>query len=141
MYWIAWTAALLFLLIGAVMDLKTRELPAYFLFGFAAAGIAGNLLVRYQPFTSVAAGCLAGGLMLLLGRISGEAIGYGDGLGILVLGIFLGGKRTVLIVTIAFLLSALYGSFLLLSRHGRAGDRMPFFPCLLLAALGGMFLL
>lgn len=132
--------ALFFLGVGTVFDLKSREIPGRFLFVSAVSALLCNVIWQYQSFAEIFYGILLGESFLVLGWISKESIGYGDGLGMMITGILLGGKRTLLVVTVAFFLSAIYGIGKLLLRKGTASDTMPFYPFLFLAALGGGFL-
>lgn len=131
---------LIFLAIGSVHDVKSRELPGSFLFIFAVFAVLCNLLLCYQKVSGIFSGILLGGSFLVFGWLTKEAIGYGDGIGITIMGILLGGNLTVIILATAFFLSALYGIGKLLLKKGTASDRMPFYPFLFMAALGGIFL-
>lgn len=133
-------APVIFLGLGSVFDVKSRQLPGIFLYGAAAAAVCCNLLFRYQPFRTSFYGALLGGCFLLLARLTKEAIGYGDGIGIAVTGIFTGGTKLLLLLTLALLLSACYGTAGLLLHKKSSSDAMPFFPFLFLAAVGGIFL-
>lgn len=130
---------LLFLGIGAYYDVKNGELPVFFLFSFMLTGLLMEAVFRYQSIPDILSGVFLGGSFLLLGRLTKEAIGYGDGIGIAVMGILLGGKRTFVVLTGAFFISAIYGIGKLL-RGKNGSDTMPFYPFLFAAALGGIFL-
>ena len=71
--------------------------------------------------------------------MSKEAIGYGDGLFFMVLGIFEGWKIMSGILAAAFFFSGIYGIWKILCRGGKAKDTMPFLPFLLLAQIGALF--
>lgn len=139
-FWIIRGAVLLFLLGGAVMDLRSRTLRAEFLFGFIGVGGLMNIFWHYQSPQSILAGALPGILILLIGKFTKESIGYGDGLGILAVGVFVGARSCLLILTGAFLFSAVYGLVSLLTKRKKSSDTIAFFPFLFAAALGGVFL-
>lgn len=136
----AFVLAILFLAVGTVFDVKSRTLPGRFLLLSAVTAAIFNVLLQYQSFAEIFGGVLLGGSFLLFGWMSGESIGYGDGIGMMITGMLIGGRRTLLIVTGAFFLSALYGIGRLLLKKGSLSDTMPFYPFLLAAALGGGFL-
>lgn len=131
---------LLFLGIGSVYDVRSRELPGRFLFTFAVLAVLSNAVLRYQSLSEIFYGVLLGGSFLVLGWITKEAIGYGDGIGIMITGVLLGGSRTFIILAEAFFLSAFYGIGKLLLKKAAASDTMPFYPFLFTASLGGIFL-
>lgn len=131
---------LLFLGIGSVYDVRNRELPGKFLFLFAVLGAICNVCFRYQSFFEICSGILLGGSFIVIGWLSKEAIGYGDGIGIVVTGVFVGGKKALLILSGAFFLSALYGIGKLLLGKTTISDTMPFYPFLFAAALGGILI-
>lgn len=132
--------ALIFLGTGSVYDVRNRELPGCFLLVSGVLAVFCNAVFRYQPFSEIICGILLGGAFLAVGWFTKESIGYGDGIGIMIMGILLGGKVTVVILAGAFFMSAVYGVGKLLLKKGKASDTMPFYPFLFLAALGGVFL-
>ena len=127
---------LLFLGIGSWMDLRTRELSVSFLGLFGVLSISCNVFWNYQSAKSLFAGCTVGILFLVIGWMTRESIGYGDGLAILILGIFEGGKNIFWIVFGAFLLGGIYGGYRMAVKKSKAEDTFPFFPFLMFAALG-----
>lgn len=127
---------LLFLGIGTYFDIRDRELPITFFAAFGMLGIICNVIWKYQSLENVMIGCLIGGTFLLAGWITKEAIGYGDGIGLMVLGIFEGLKGLIPIVFGSFFLSGIYGLWNLMGLKKSGSDTMPFFPFMLLAFMG-----
>lgn len=127
---------LLFLGIGTWFDIRYRELPMNFLMIYGVFGVFCNVFLKYQSMKAVVFGGMIGVCFLLIGRITKEAIGYGDGIGIGILGIFEGFSAMVPVVFGAFFVSGIYGLWKLwwLKQCGR--DTMPFFPFLLAAFVG-----
>ena len=83
---------------------------------------------------------LFGGMFLMIGRLTKESIGYGDGIGLMILGIFEGFEGMLFIAAGAFLLSSLYGIWMLLALRKTWSASMPLFPFLLMAFAGGLIL-
>lgn len=86
---------LLFLGAGSVMDIRKKEISGVFLIGFLLLGAAvqlGKMAVSYgeEPWQGWIAGAFAGALLLGLARLSGQALGYGDALAAMILGVWLG---------------------------------------------------
>ena len=131
---------LLFLGLASYEDLKSKEISmkVFWIFGLLAIGL--NFLWKYQNAESAVTGACIGGIFIIIGRISKEAIGYGDGLGIVILGMFAGGYALVKIIFTAAMLCGLYGMWSLLGRRRCVSDTLPFFPFLFIGAIGGVFL-
>ena len=127
---------LLFLGIGTYWDIRDRELPIVFLVLSGILGIGCNVVWKYQSFKSVILGCAIGVSVLFTGWVTKEAFGYGDGIGLVILGIFEGIKGLIPIVIAAFLLSGIYGFWSLWGLKKSGKDEMPFFPFLMLAFTG-----
>lgn len=127
---------LLFLGTGTFFDVKDKELPVLYLQIFGGLGILCNLLWKYQSPKEFILGSAIGGSFLVLGRLNDEAIGYGDGIGLAILGAFEGFEGMIPIVTAAFLFSGIYGLWALFGVKKSGSDTMPFFPFLLLAFMG-----
>ena len=130
---------LLFLALAAFRDLQSRTIPCRLL---AAGGTAALLLDLCGILSgSMQAGDLfpaviPGVFYLLMGRISGDQIGRGDGLTILVLGLFAGLPDTVLITAAAQFICAVLAGLMLVMKRADRNTRIPFVPFLLAAAAG-----
>lgn len=127
---------LLFLGLGTYFDVKSRELPLAFLTAFGLLGVACNIIWKYQSLKEVLIGCCIGGIFLVVGWLTKEAVGYGDGLSLVILGVFEGFSGMIPIVFGAFLLSGVYGLWRIIGLGEAASDTMPFFPFLFLALIG-----
>lgn len=111
-------------------DMKERQIPVVTLLvcGVAAAlylAVGGKGSMEY-----IAQSIAPGMLLLLLSLCTKESIGYGDGLVVLLLGLWCGGFFTVVVVGIAFFLTGFYALFLLLKGSRQT---IPFLPFLLIA--------
>ena len=132
--------AILFLGLGTYFDVKSKELPLMFLSVFCALGIFFNIIWKYQKMEMIFGGVFLAGMFLLIGKFSKEAIGYGDGLSVLVLGILKGWKETMELFFLALLISSLYGIWKMLRYGAKTKDTMPFLPFLFLAQMGAIVL-
>lgn len=124
---------LIFLGVGSYFDIRDRELPVAFLTFFGFFGILANAFWRYQSLNEVLLGSLPGVSFLMIGWLTKEAIGYGDGIGLVILGIFEGVHGVLSIILGAFLLSGIYGLWSLWGLKKSGSDTMPFYPFLFLA--------
>ncbi len=131
---------LLYLGIGSYLDMKNKELPVKFFVAFGMAGILYNKIYHYQSIASMVLGVCTGCIFLIIGWITKEAIGYGDGLGVLVLGIMEGAKGILPVLFAAFCLSGVYGLWRMFVMKGTREDTIPFFPFLFIGFIGVIFL-
>lgn len=123
-------------------DLKTKQISLRWSKWMLAAGV----LLRLPEMVSISAGlsigflaglfldALPGIVCILFSCLSKGKMGMGDGLMILVTGIFLGAEKTVQITWRAFLFGACYAAALLLKGKSRQQE-FAFAPCLFLAFL------
>lgn len=125
-----------FLGLGTYFDIKDRELPVKYLLFFGIVGIGMNIVWKYQSFQEALIGGSVGGVFLAIGWITKEAIGYGDGWGLVILGILKGWKELIPVVFGAFLLSGIYSLWRLIGLKTSRYETMPFYPFLLAASVG-----
>ena len=118
---------------AAVFDVRTKKIPLR-LIGAAAAcsALAGVLLLRSGTCTAqeLATSLMPGALLLLLSFASREAIGYGDGLLLLVTGPLFGWRRMLLCVPVALLLTTAASVVLLALKKANRKTQIPFVPFL-----------
>lgn len=132
-----WMISFGFMGICSITDLIRKEIPCILLVIFTvAAGVHTLLLQPHNIFLSIAPGCL----LLLISRVSGEAIGYGDGWMMINLGLLLGYQRAMMVIMTAILFSAFYGMILLMAKKADKKSKMAFAP-FLTAGLGMVYAL
>lgn len=117
--------------IAAWQDWRKKKVSAGLL---AGAGIAG--LLCYGYFRQITAkdmflGAAIGAVLLLLGFVTGEKIGYGDGALVLVCGIFLGFTANLQLFCIALVLVEAAALFLIVIKRKGRRYQIPFIPFLL----------
>lgn len=127
---------LLFLGIGTYYDIKDQELPLRFLITFLLIGLSCNIILQYQSVSDLVIGGSIGSVFLVVGWMTKEEIGYGDGIGLMVLGILAGWKQLIPIIFAAFLLSGIYGLWKVIGLKASRSSTIPFFPFLFIAAVG-----
>lgn len=133
-------AELIFLLLGTYFDLKDRELPGNFLLIFGCLAVLLRLCSPYHSFTRGLIGGCVGCVFLVIAYLTHESMGYGDGIGMIILGIFEGWKGVIPLVIIAFLLSAIYGAWNIWGNGKTVKEEIPFYPFLLAAYIVVMVL-
>lgn len=118
------------------LDLRRHEISLPGLGIFGAAGLLGNLLLKYQTGMELAAGIGVGIFVLAAAAVTKGAVGFGDGLLLCVTGIYLGGTDNLRLLMGGLILCALVlGAGLLLGK-ARWKQQFPFVPFLCLAQIG-----
>lgn len=127
---ITYCGALLFLAILVPEDIKEKQICAktVIIFGFLALACQfakgrGNILA------DIACDLIPGIFLLILSLISKESIGLGDGMAVAVLGLWIGGGKTLMILCIAWMLAGAYAVVRLIRKRK---EPIPFVPFLLL---------
>lgn len=134
--WYVQVVEFLFLSAGSYFDMKNQEIPVSYLLLFGVLALAGNIIWKYQAVWMWLTGGCIGCVFLLVGWITKEAIGYGDGWALVILGIIKGWYEFIPIVFGAFLLSSIYGIWRLIGLGASRDETMPFYPFLLAASVG-----
>lgn len=123
--------ALLFLGYLAKHDIKLKRIPAagVIMFGLISAVyfVAGKQLNAGKMFLCI----LPGIVLLILAFMTREKIGYGDGVTVLVLGLFLGEVYCMAVLCLGIMLTGIYSFFRVLKKNKEPVPLIPF----LLAAL------
>ena len=123
-------AATLFLWTAAVPDLRTKRIPVRIPAVCILAAIAWNLFPSEADRQELWMGAVPGAVLLLLSLLSGGKIGEGDGICLLICGLYVGTANTILIAETALMTAAAAGMVLLITKRRRAEDRLPFVPFL-----------
>lgn len=127
--------ALLYMSVCMVFDIRYREIPLLLIImGMAAAFGIDLWWMKEGSVTVMETGLalLPGVFFLLTGFFTGEKVGYGDGLLLVILGLLLGAYRCFLILIIGLVFSAFVSLFLLLLRKAGRRSQIPFAPFLVL---------
>lgn len=123
-----------FLGVCGVFDYKSKEIPLWIFWLF---GLLAMLVSFFQGdlFTwSMAVALLPGVILFLLGKCTGK-IGEGDGLMVLVLGMYTDGLVCIRVLFGGLLLTAVTAVGLLLNKKGTFGTELPFAPFLFISCV------
>lgn len=123
---------LIFLLLLALFDLRYKKVPTTLLILFFVFG-ALFCVIRKEELLWKGMGIALGLCFCGISKLTKEAIGYGDSIGILILGIYLGVFSLVAVLFPAFLLAGFLGW--LYQRKKKSKKAIPFFPFLLIGVL------
>ena len=129
------------LLLGglAVVDFKQKKIPVL---PVAAMGV---LLLLFRLWNGVelrelATSLLPGAGLLLFARLSREAVGTGDGLVLLALGMGYGAEEILVMLFVALCLAAGLSVVLLVSKRAGRKSEIPFLPFLFFGWMAGVLI-
>lgn len=124
----------LFLAVCAVFDGLQKKIPlaAVWLGMLVAIGLRAGGLMGDVSISAVALSLLPGAAFFLLGFVTREKVGYGDGWVLLMIGLFLDLPRCFFILLTALLIESATALFLLVMRKINRDKEIPFCPFLLL---------
>jgi len=129
---------ILFLVFFTWQDIRSGRISMTGVLLFAAAGVLWNV-VYGRSWQFCAEGIVPGIGILLFGKVSGEQIGYGDGLVLSAMGLFLTGREVAGLLSGAVFLCALGTVILFFSGKLKRRMSLPFLP-FLTAAYGIMLI-
>jgi len=125
----------------AIVDIFRKRIPLMVVVGLILTAIGAVLFTHSFDWVLTLGGALVGLVFILVSKITKEGIGYGDSLLILALGIYLGFWKVMVLIMIAFFLSALFAIFVAIIRKKGRKTRFPFVPFLAFSYVVMMFLL
>ena len=114
----------------SVMDIRSRRLPVQWLAAGSLLAAGYRMTAGKGDFWLVSGGIAVGLMFLLISRVTGEGLGYGDGYVILILGIYLGLWELLTMLAGAFFLLAVFSIAGLTVKKMSRGLRIPFVPFL-----------
>lgn len=135
--------ACVYLLPCVIWDIRTRLIPGWYLLSGLAAGIAGRIVLAVTGVLPVSDGFLSilpGLLLIFTAFLTGEKIGYGDGVCFVVMGLLEGWQSCLMILLFSFLFSSVLGGILFMSGRGKGSTTIPFLP-FVMAGTAAAFLL
>ena len=129
-----WTIAA-FLLWNSLKDLRSRTISIISIVGFGIAGILWAFAAGDINWIKLLAGLVPGLVLLGISLLSPQAVGCGDGLALLVVGIYCGFSQALASLFWGLLFSAASGIILLITKKGKKETEIPFIPFLMIGFL------
>ncbi|MBQ9700796.1 MAG: prepilin peptidase [Lachnospiraceae bacterium] len=120
---------LLYLIWSAIIDIRTRTISRKMALYFSIIITIAKLSLTPSA-SHILSSCLPGLCFLLIGILTKQALGYGDGIVVLIIGFALGLPDTIMIILIAFFSAAIISIILLIARKNKRYS-IPFVPFLL----------
>lgn len=126
---------LLLLVIGTWFDIRYRGVPRWLLLAGSGIAAAASVSIKVEDVWLYAGGCLLGTVFLLVSRWTKEAVGYADSWLIFILGLGLGIRKLLIVLSVAFFCSGILAAVLLFQKQKRKKE-IAFIPFLLVGYLG-----
>ncbi len=124
------------LLVLAIIDLKKKQIPVVVVLAVTGVLLLIGIPLQYVHLLNVTAGILSGMILIVIAKVTKEAIGIGDGFVFVMLGAGLGVISSLLILFYALLLASIVSGVLLVIKRVSKKSRMPFIPFVFLSYLG-----
>lgn len=120
---------------AAYRDWREKNIYLYMPIMAGIVGLILHLIYREHTLMELLLGAGLGGIMILIALVSRESIGIGDGVMLMVSGIFLGIWKNLELLLTALVLVGVAALFLIVVKKKRRDYRVPFLPFLLVAYL------
>lgn len=124
---------IIYLVVLSIWDIQRREFPV----GAVLGGLGVSLIygiVKGKGY-SLLLGVIPGILLVLMGFLTREKVGYGDGILVIIIGLILGWPGSFVIYVIAQFGVLFYAVFLLVARHTSGDVKIPFAPFLAMSVV------
>lgn len=129
------TMLLAVLAVSAYRDWREKQIYLYLPVGALILGLIWHLVCQERALEDMLLGAVVGLVMLIIGKVTGEAIGIGDGMMLVVSGVFLGFWGNMCLLMTALLLVGCVALLLIVIGKKGKDYRLPFLPFLLVAYL------
>ncbi len=110
-------------------DIRDKKIAINKVYFFSLLAVCYRVAAGHFTLQEIGGCLLPGGILLLIAWMTGESIGYGDGISVMTLGLWTGGCFTGMTVSMGILLSGIWGVICICRRKR---EPMPFIPFLLL---------
>lgn len=114
-------------------DVRHKRLTIVYILMFGIGGLILHLFAPVCSIYSILCGMLLGIAMILVSFITRGNVGIGDGMLLLVTGVYLGGYGNLQLLMTGLLLAALWALGLLMLKKKKGKDEIAFAPFLLLS--------
>lgn len=131
---------LLFLIVIAYRDWRTRRIPVVLLLILTILAVVFQFTIFHEEIERILGGVLIGLGLVIVSKRTKEAIGYGDSWLILILGIYVGSVKVLEIMVSAGFGASLFSVWKLYQSRWNKRIRIPFAPFLAAAYVGAIYL-
>lgn len=121
--------AIMFLAMLSLEDIREKRISVNRVVVGALTAVICRFITGEASFITIISGFIPGIVLLLLSVATGESIGKGDGIVVMVLGLWIGGQMTFLAVCLAIWAAGIFAVVCLIRKRR---ELIPFVPCLLM---------
>ncbi len=126
---------LLYLLLGGIYDLRFKKIPLWYLLLFLIFGLLSAIFMRDISYLDAMFGFLGGVFMILIAKLSKESIGYGDGILLCGMGLFMGIHPLLYAFFYSICLMIPFSLWLLFFEKRERDEKVPLIPFLLFGTM------
>lgn len=131
----------LILTIFSIQDIKTKRIQTLPLLMSLIPGILLQITGENHTLLEVLGGIALGVMLLIIGRCTKEAVGYGDGLVFVVTGVYLGIWENFRLLLSALIIVSIFSAVQIIIRKKNTKDEIAFIPFVWIAQaiqIGGL---
>lgn len=121
----------IFLILSTLLDLRKKEVNISLCVGVALLGLIYEIFISKAELLSVILGIIPGIFLILTSMATNEEIGKGDAAILCTIGIYLGLKKSILVLIYALFMTVIIGGILLIIRKKNKKYKIPFVPFIL----------
>lgn len=116
-------------------DVKQKKLTVLYILMFGVGGVFLHLVAPVCSIYSMLWGMLLGLMLILVSIVTRGSVGLGDGILLVVTGVYLGGSKNLELFMMGLLLAALWSLGLVIVKKKRGKEQIAFVPFLLISYL------
>ncbi len=127
-----------YLLICSIVDVKEKKIPVYLLYiGICLSSFyfIFQFYTEERQISDLIISLIPGVSLILICKVSKDAIGMADALIFIITGLILTPYRSLLMMIIAFFLSFLFSCVLIIIKKAKKNARIPFIPFILFSTI------
>lgn len=132
-----WVVLLGVMIPMTIKDIKSRHVNVYLILGAILGVLAIRVSIMGDKDIEILLDMIPGAIMLFVAMLSGQKIGYGDGLLLLFVGTVTGYPTTIVSLLISMILSAFLSGALLIMKKVDKETEIPFVPFMSLGIFAG----
>lgn len=122
---------MIFLILSTLLDLRKKEVNISLCIIFALVGLIYEIFISKTDILSIILGIIPGIFLMLTSIVTNEEIGKGDAAILCTIGIYLGLKKSILVLIYALFMTVIIGGILLIIRKKNKKYKIPFVPFIL----------
>lgn len=118
------------LFVAGIIDIKSLMISSRYILVFSIVCVVALLTKQSPSLVTALSGTLVGMCALGISLISGEQLGRGDGLVLVAVGLVVGFRGCLVVVSIASIIMCLVAIAMLAFKKGNRKTRLPFIPAI-----------